>query len=50
MKYRRVEVPQQVLTATLTTPNDFLRVTDKGTYEILEVSGILYPSVRCLII
>ncbi|KAG7452288.1 uncharacterized protein BT62DRAFT_881882 [Guyanagaster necrorhizus] len=43
MKYRRLEAPQQVLTATLTIPNDFLHVTDKGTYEILEISDSQCP-------
>lgn len=37
IKYRRAEAPHQVFTATLSTPNDELRVNEKGLYELLEV-------------
>ena len=37
LKYRRAEAPHRVFTADLSTPNDELRVTDKGLYELLEV-------------
>ncbi|KAI0964418.1 hypothetical protein AcW1_001243 [Taiwanofungus camphoratus] len=43
LKYRRAEIPAQVHTATLASPNDDLRVTQKGLYEILEVADSQCP-------
>ncbi|KAI0785502.1 hypothetical protein BC629DRAFT_1593962 [Irpex lacteus] len=43
LKYRRAEAPHQVFTATLQSPNDELKVTEKGTYEITEVSDTQCP-------
>ncbi|OCH96431.1 hypothetical protein OBBRIDRAFT_718237 [Obba rivulosa] len=43
LKYRRVEVPERVHSATLQSPNAELRVTDQGLYEIIEVSDSQCP-------
>ncbi|OBZ79799.1 hypothetical protein A0H81_01490 [Grifola frondosa] len=43
VQYRRVEVPDQVHRATLKTPNDELRVTAKGLYEILAIADSQCP-------
>ncbi|KAI0778735.1 hypothetical protein BD413DRAFT_465706 [Trametes elegans] len=43
VKYRRQDVPERTLSATLRTPNDELRVSGKGTYELLEVSDSQCP-------
>ncbi|KAF7798524.1 hypothetical protein EIP86_009745 [Pleurotus ostreatoroseus] len=43
MKYRRAEAPQKVFTTRLTTPNDELKVTEKGLYEIIEISDKQCP-------
>ncbi|KAI0347722.1 hypothetical protein BDW22DRAFT_1384582 [Trametopsis cervina] len=43
LKYRRAEAPQRIFTETLHTPNDELRVTEKGLYEITEVSDSQCP-------
>ncbi|KAI9068689.1 hypothetical protein FKP32DRAFT_1587461 [Trametes sanguinea] len=43
VKYRRQEAPQHIMTATLKSPNDELRVGAKGTYELLEVSDSQCP-------
>jgi nucleoporin POM152 len=40
IKYRRAEAEREILTSTLTTPNDHLHVTEKGLYEILEVCAL----------
>lgn len=37
MKYKRAEDPSSVQTITLHSPNDELRVSQKGLYEITEV-------------
>lgn len=42
MKYKRAEDPDRIQTVTLHSPNDELRVAQKGLYEITEVmSSIL---------
>lgn len=43
LKYRRAEASYKTLSATLSSANDELRVTDKGTYELLEVSDSQCP-------
>ncbi|KAH9947096.1 hypothetical protein B0H21DRAFT_778726 [Amylocystis lapponica] len=43
IKYRRSEVPEQVLTATLNSPNAQLAVKDKGLYEIFDVADSQCP-------
>ncbi|KAI0094325.1 hypothetical protein BDY19DRAFT_1079787 [Irpex rosettiformis] len=43
LKYRRAEAPHQVFTATLNNPNDELRVSEKGSYEITEISDSQCP-------
>ncbi|KAJ3558980.1 hypothetical protein NM688_g617 [Phlebia brevispora] len=43
LKYRRTEVPHQVFATTLTSPNDELRITEKGLYEIVDVSDSQCP-------
>ncbi|TFY82279.1 hypothetical protein EWM64_g1741 [Hericium alpestre] len=43
IKYRRVEQPDQVLVQTLHTPNDNIRVKEKGTYEIIDVTDAQCP-------
>ena len=37
IKYRVLQRPDQSQIARLESPNDYLRVTEKGIYEILEV-------------
>ncbi|KAF8899024.1 hypothetical protein BD779DRAFT_1431977 [Infundibulicybe gibba] len=41
--YRRTNFPQQVLTATLNTPNDNIQVTDDGNYELISVMDSQCP-------
>ncbi|KAI0697588.1 hypothetical protein BC835DRAFT_1471555 [Cytidiella melzeri] len=43
LKYRRAEAPQQIFTDTLNNPNDELKVTERGLYEITEVSDSQCP-------
>ncbi|KAI0078871.1 hypothetical protein K474DRAFT_778657 [Panus rudis PR-1116 ss-1] len=43
LKYRTVEQPDRIHIATLASPNDELKVTDKGTYEIIEISDSQCP-------
>ncbi|PCH34046.1 hypothetical protein WOLCODRAFT_130155 [Wolfiporia cocos MD-104 SS10] len=43
MKYRRAEEPERTFTATLSSPNDELRVSEKGLYEILEIEDAQCP-------
>ncbi len=37
VKYRISEYPERILSAQLVSPNDHLRVKEKGLYEVLEV-------------
>ncbi|EGN93112.1 hypothetical protein SERLA73DRAFT_116213 [Serpula lacrymans var. lacrymans S7.3] len=37
VKYRRTENPEHVQSVTLNSPNDYIRVTEKGTYELIDV-------------
>ena len=49
MKYKRAEDPDRIQTVTLHSPNDELRVAQKGLYEITEViSSILKPVILVL--
>ncbi|KAI0278168.1 hypothetical protein BGY98DRAFT_975678 [Russula aff. rugulosa BPL654] len=43
IKYRVLQRPEQSQIARLESPNDYLRVTEKGIYEILEVSDSQCP-------
>ncbi|KAI6047907.1 hypothetical protein EDC04DRAFT_2864066 [Pisolithus marmoratus] len=43
VKYRRVDTPDLVQAVVLTSPNDYLRVKEKGTYELVEVNDIQCP-------
>ncbi|GBE77622.1 hypothetical protein SCP_0105020 [Sparassis crispa] len=43
LKYRRAEAPEQVYSASVSSPNGDLRVFDKGHYEILEVADSQCP-------
>ncbi|THH13470.1 hypothetical protein EW146_g6752 [Bondarzewia mesenterica] len=43
IKYRTLENPDYVQQATLHTPNDNLRVNEKGLYEIIEVTDSQCP-------
>ena len=43
MKYKRLEAPSHILTAKVTSPNDELRVTEKGHYELVEIVDAQCP-------
>ncbi|KAI9512489.1 hypothetical protein F5148DRAFT_1162138 [Russula earlei] len=43
IKYRILERPEPTRSALLESPNDYLRVTEKGRYEMLEVSDSQCP-------
>ncbi|KAG6380911.1 hypothetical protein JVT61DRAFT_5303 [Boletus reticuloceps] len=45
VKYRRAEEPDSVQTVTLRSPNDRVRVKNKGSYELLEVSDSQCPGL-----
>lgn len=44
VKFRRAEEPESMQTVNLRSPNDYIRVKNKGSYELLEV-GVL-PIVK----
>ncbi|KAI6031464.1 hypothetical protein BKA83DRAFT_26692 [Pisolithus microcarpus] len=43
VKYRRTDTPDLVQAAVLASPNDYLRVKGKGTYELVEVNDLQCP-------
>lgn len=43
VKYRRVDTPDLIQTVVLSSPNDYLRVRGKGTYELVEVNDMQCP-------
>ncbi|KAI6135562.1 hypothetical protein EV401DRAFT_2052400 [Pisolithus croceorrhizus] len=45
VKYRRMDTPDLVQAVVLASPNDYLRVKGKGTYELVEVNDIQCPGI-----
>lgn len=43
VKYRRTDTPDLVQAAVLASPNDYLHVKGKGTYELVEVNDLQCP-------
>lgn len=43
VKYRRTDTPDLVQATVLASPNDYLRVKGKGTYELVEVNDLQCP-------
>ncbi|KIK30206.1 hypothetical protein PISMIDRAFT_26692 [Pisolithus microcarpus 441] len=43
VKYRRTDTPDLVQAAVLASPNNYLRVKGKGTYELVEVNDLQCP-------
>jgi hypothetical protein len=47
MKYRRIGADDKVMTSRLNSPNDYLHVTEKGVYEIIDVR-VFIPSPHAI--
>ncbi|KAF5323559.1 hypothetical protein D9611_005631 [Ephemerocybe angulata] len=45
IRYRKADSPERILSSRLFNPNDFIHVTEEGTYELVDVTDSQCPGI-----